>query len=181
MESRRVILYIAMSLDGYIATPTGSLDWLSLVEVPGQDYGYEDFVQQVDTVIMGRKTYEKVLSFGIEFPHKGRMCYVISSSQSGSDENVTYYGGDLSELIAQIRMQPGKNIFIDGGAQVVNSLMRSDLIDDYILSVIPVFLGSGIRLFKEDRPEMSLSLLSVTNYESGLVQMHYKRTKEGSS
>ena len=73
MEQRRVILYIAMSLDGYIATETGSLDWLGLVEMPGQDYGYENFVGQVDTVIMGRKTYDKVLSFGIDFPHNGRI------------------------------------------------------------------------------------------------------------
>lgn len=179
MEQRRVILYIAMSLDGYIATETGSLDWLGLVEMPGQDYGYENFVGQVDTVIMGRKTYDKVLSFGIDFPHNGRMCYVVSSSQVGSDENVTYFGGDLTELITDIKSKPGKNIFIDGGAQVVNSLMRADLIDEYILSVIPIFLGSGIRLFKDGRPEMSLSLLSVTNYESGLVQMSYERKKGG--
>lgn len=179
MEKRRVILYIAMSLDGYIATDEDSLDWLSLVEMPGQDYGYEAFVRQVDTVIMGRKTYEKVLSFGIEFPHKNRLCYVVSGKQTGSDENVTYFGGDLSELIAELKLKPGKNIFIDGGAEVVNSLMRADLIDEYILSVIPIFLGGGKRLFKDGRPEMSLSLLNVTNYESGLVQISYERTKGG--
>ena len=181
MEKRRVILYIAMSLDGYIATDEDSLDWLSLVEMPGQDYGYEAFVRQVDTVIMGRKTYEKVLSFGIEFPHKDRLCYVVSGKLTGSDENVTYFGGDLSELIADLKSKPGKNIFIDGGAEVVNNLMRADLIDEYILSVIPIFLGGGKRLFKDGRPEMSLSLVSVTNYESGLVQMSYERTKGGSN
>jgi len=181
MEERRVILYIAMSVDGYIATDSGSLDWLETVERPGQDYGYETLLRQMDTVIMGRKTYEKVLSFGIEFPHKGRICYVISGSQKGSDENVTFYGGKLTELITNIKSKPGKNIFIDGGAEVVNSLMQADLIDDYILSVIPIFLGSGIRLFKDGRPEMSMSLLSVTNYESGLVQMRYERTKGGST
>jgi len=181
MEERRVILYIAMSLDGYIATETGSLDWLNVVEMPGQDYGYDLFVRQVDTVIMGRKTYEKVLSFGIEFPHKGRKCYVVTSSQKGSDENATFFGGDLTELITEIKSKPGKNVFIDGGAEVVNSLMRADLIDDYILSVIPVFLGSGIRLFKDGRPEMSLSLLNVTHYESGLVQISYTRKKDGSN
>lgn len=181
MEQRRVILYIAMSLDGYIAKVDGSLDWLNSVERPGQDYGYEAFLSQVDTVIMGRKTYEKVLSFGIEFPHKDKMCYVVSNTMAGSDENVTYFGGDLKALINDIKLHPGKNIFIDGGAEVVNGLMHSDLIDEYIISVIPIFLGEGIRLFKDGRPEMSLSLLSVTNFDSGLVQMSYERIKGGSN
>ena len=78
---RKVIVYIAQSLDGFIAKPDGDIQWLSIVEKEGEDYGYNAFVESVDTVFMGRKTYEKVLSFGIEFPHKGRKCYVLTSQQ----------------------------------------------------------------------------------------------------
>lgn len=81
MIDRKVILYIAMSLDGYIATENNELDWLSIVEVQDEDYGYEKFVKSVDTVIMGRKTYDKVLSCGVDFPHKRRRCYVVSREE----------------------------------------------------------------------------------------------------
>ena len=114
MKERKVILYIAMSVDGYIATESNELDWLSIVEVPNEDYGYEKFVKGVDTVIMGRKTYDKVISFDVDFPHKGRKCYVISRARTGFDENVEYYSGNLKALIEELKNSEGNNIFIDG-------------------------------------------------------------------
>src|SRR4051812_24677761 len=96
MEQRLVILYIAMSVDGYIAGENGDISWLSTVEIPGEDYGYGEFIKTVDTVIMGRKTYEKVLSFGIGFPHADKKCYVISRERKGVEENVTFYNGSLA-------------------------------------------------------------------------------------
>ncbi|GAA4467873.1 dihydrofolate reductase family protein [Nemorincola caseinilytica] len=174
MSSRKVVLYIATSADGYIAKEDGDLGWLSAVEKPGEDYGYHEFVSTVDTVIMGRKTYDKVLSFGIEFPHKGRKCYVWSQSRTGSDDNVTYVNGPLASLIAELKSTEGKDIFIDGGAEVVNQLMKEDLIDRYIISVIPVFIGGGIRLYNEGRPQQQLSLVRSMAYTSGLVQTWYE-------
>ncbi len=175
MKTRKVILYIAMSLDGYIATNDGDLTWLDAVQVPGEDYGYNAFVSSVDTVIMGRKTYDKVLTFDIPFPHKGRMCYVLSNSKQGVEENVTFYNGDLKVLIADLKSKEGADIFVDGGANIVNELMKQGLIDKYIISVIPAFLGGGIRLFDDGRPGETLKLLHTAFYPSGLVQMWYDR------
>ena len=175
MEKRKVMLYIAMSIDGYIAKEDGDIGWLSIVDSPPEDYGYEDFVRNVDTVIMGRKAYEKVLSFGIEFPHKGKKCYVLSRTKTGLDENVEYFHSDIGGLIADLRSRNGKDIFIDGGAEVVNELLRLEIIDEFIISVIPILLGNGIRLFKDNRPDSVLKLKSVTDYKTGLVKLWYEK------
>lgn len=173
MNTRNVVLYIAMSADGYIAKTDGDLTFLSVVEQPGEDYGYAAFTETVDTVIMGRKTYEKVLSFGIEFPHKGRACYVMTKTLKGQNDDVTFYDKDIAELIAELKAQPGKNIFIDGGAELVHEMMQKKLIDKYIVSIIPYFTGGGIRLFKEGFEEMKLTLTRCESYASGLVQLEY--------
>lgn len=175
MAERKTVLYIAMSLDGYIAKENDDISFLSLVENPPEDYGYNDFIKTVDTVIMGRKTYDKVLSFGIDFPHKDKKCYVISRSRNGRDENVEYYNGDLAGLIQKIHAMEGKDIFIDGGAQIVNELLQQNQIDKIIISIIPVMLGSGISLFQNGRPEQKLKFLRSVTFPSGLVQLWYEK------
>ena len=112
--NRQVILYIAMSLDGYIAKDEDNIDFLSVVETPGEDFGHSAFQKEVDTLIWGRKTYDKVLSFGIDFPHQDKKCYVLSKTKTGHDENVTFYGGDVRDLISQLQQENGKNIYLDG-------------------------------------------------------------------
>src|ERR1700754_1598644 len=126
---RKLRLFIACSLDGYIATPDGDLSWLSLVEKEGEDYGYNAFIQTVDTVIMGRKTYDKVLSFGIEFPHKDKTCYVWSQHKKGSDENVTFVNDDPAVWVEKLKSEEGKDIFCDGGAELISNLVKQDLVD----------------------------------------------------
>jgi dihydrofolate reductase len=175
MNNRKVILYIAMSLDGYIAREDGDISFLSVVDSPGEDYGYNDFIQSVDTVIMGRKTYDTVMSFGIDFPHAGRECYVLSRTRTGADENVKYYNGDIADLIADIRKEEGMNIFCDGGSEVVFELMKNNLIDKFIVSVIPILLGKGIPLFKSGIPETYLKLTRSVSFPSGLVQLWYDK------
>lgn len=174
MNKRNVILYIAMSLDGYIAGADDDISWLSSVERPGEDYGYEDFTRTIDTVIMGRKTYEKVLSFGIDFPHKGRKCYVISRSKTGKNENVEFYSGKIKDLIAKIRESEGKDIYCDGGSEIVFELMKNNLIDRYVISVIPVLVGNGITLFKQGRMAQELKLKKSIAFPSGHVQLWYE-------
>ncbi|HRH65111.1 MAG TPA: dihydrofolate reductase family protein [Bacteroidia bacterium] len=175
MGNRKVILYIASSLDGYIADQHDSLDFLSVVERPPEDYGYAAFTKSIDTVVMGRKTYDKVLSFGIDFPHRDKKCFVISKKKSGSDENAAFWNNDPCELIRLLLKQTGKDIFIDGGSGLVNTLMKQDLIDRYIISIIPVLIGNGIPLFKDGRPTVKLKLLQSKSYPTGLVQNWYER------
>jgi dihydrofolate reductase len=172
---RKVVLFIAMSLDGYIATPDGDLSFLSTVEEEGQDYGYTDFIKTVDAVIVGRKTYDKVLAMGYDFPHHDKDAYVITRTTRPSIGTVKFYTGDLKELVINLKQKPGKNIFVDGGAEVINELLHYNLIDEFYISIIPVLLGSGIALFKGDRPENSLKLMDVKHFEKGLVQLHYVR------
>jgi len=117
MEKRRVILYIAMSLDGYIATEEGSLDWLSLVEMPGQDYGYETFVRQVDTVIMGRKTFESIVAI-IGKPLPNRTNIVITRDKEWKYEDVLSVDS-IEDAIQLAKRKPGgEEVFIIGGGQV---------------------------------------------------------------
>jgi len=169
---RKVVLFIATSLDGLIAGPDGDIGWLSLVEKAGEDYGYSAFIDTVDTVVMGRKTYDKVLGFGIPFPHRDRECFIISRQPRKSEGNL-HFAPDPVALVRTLKEKPGKNIFIDGGAQLVQELMRHRLIDVYILSIIPVFLGRGVRLFDGERPGENLRLERVLSFDTGLVQLHY--------
>lgn len=172
-SDRSVILYIAASVDGFIAGPDGDIGWLSSVEKPGEDYGYGKFVDSVDTVILGRKTYDKVLSFGIPYPHSDKQCYIITRSIRPPEKNITFYRDDLTTLVKQLKSTPGKNIFVDGGAEVVKLMQDADLIDEYIVSIIPLLLGNGIRLFIGSEQQNSLRLSSCRSFETGLVQMHY--------
>lgn len=172
---RRIIVYIAQSLDGYIAKENGDISWLSVVERPNEDYGYSDFIKTIDTVIIGRKTYEKVLSFGIEFPHKSRKCFVLSKTLVGHDQNVQFFGGSIDDLVKMLNNEEGEDIFIDGGAEVVREFRNRDLIDEYIISIIPILLGRGIKLFKESDIENRLKLTESKVFDSGLVQLKYER------
>jgi dihydrofolate reductase len=102
---------------------------------------------------------------------------VLTRTPKQKNRNVTFYSADLKELIDSLKKQKGKNIYIDGGAEIVNELLKLGLIDELIISVIPVLLGSGISLFMQGRPEASLSLKNSTQYEKGLVQLHYQVVK----
>ena len=171
---RKVVLYISMSLDGYIASKDNSLEFLSIVEKQGEDYGYNDFVKSVDTVIIGRKTYEKVIDMGYEYPHKDKDVYIITRSEKPSIGNFKFYAGELTQLVKKLKTNSGKNIYCDGGAEIANELIKNNLIDEFIISVIPILLGEGIRLFKDNRPEQKLELISAEQFDKGLTQLHYK-------
>lgn len=171
---RKLIVYIATSLDGYIAKGDDDLSFLSIVERPGEDYGYERFINTIDTVIVGRKTYDWVMKQVPVFPHANRKTYVVTRSPRPNQDNLLFYSGDLTDLIKQLKSETGKNIFVDGGAEVINNLIKNNLIDEYIISVVPVILGSGVRLFQHGLPEYRLELVNVQKFDSGLVQSHYK-------
>lgn len=172
---RKVILYISMSLDGYIATKDNSLEFLSMVEQEGEDYGYADFVKSVDAVIIGRKTYEKVIAMGYEYPHTDKDVYIVTRTTKPPIGTFKFYTGELARLVRSLKGQAGKNIYCDGGAEIANELMKEDLVDEYLISVIPILLGDGIKLFKDGRPEQKLNLILTKQFEKGLTQLHYKR------
>jgi len=173
--TRKVILYIASSLDGYIAKPNDDLGFLSIVENGAEDYGYAAFIQTVDTVIVGRRTYEWVLKHAPDYSHRDKQVYVITHTAHSSEGNARFYTGSFKELISRLKNEPGKHIFCDGGAEVIHELLKEDLVDECIISVIPILVGDGIRLFKDGRPEQLLELVSAQSFEKGLVQLHYKR------
>jgi len=117
------------------------------------------------------------LSFGIGFPHADKECYVITRSEIHAKEKITFYNKSLPDLITNLKMKNGKNIFVDGGAEIVYELMKDNLIDEYIISIIPVMLGNGIRLFHDSRPEENLQLVDCKTFDSGLIQIHYKKNQ----
>jgi dihydrofolate reductase len=174
-QSRKLVLYIAMSLDGFIAGEDGNLDFLSLVEKEGEDYGYNRFVESVDTVILGRRSYEKVLSMGYAYPHTNKEVYIYTRRPQADNGSFHFYNGNLAVLIEYLKSQPGKHIYCDGGAEVVNQLLNLHLIDEMIISIIPILLGNGIRLFRAGRPQSEMVLLESTAYSNGLLQVHYQR------
>jgi len=175
MENRKVILFIAMSLDGYIAKTNDDISFLSIVEQKGQDYGYSDLIKSIDTVIIGRKTFDMVAAMGFEYPHTDKDVYIISRTSRPSVGTFKYYTGELKDLVFELKSRQGKNIYCDGGAEIVNALMKDNLIDEFIISVIPIMLGGGVRLFKNGRPETNLQLIDSRNFDKGLVQLHYSR------
>jgi dihydrofolate reductase len=168
-------LYIATSLDGYIAKPNDDLSFLSLVEQEGEDYGYTAFTETVDTVLVGRKTYDWVMAQVPEFPHADKNTFVITRTAQPSVGKTTFYTGNIKELVSRLKSEPGKDIFCDGGAELVNELLREALIDELIISIVPILLGSGTRLFKDGRPEQTLKLVSSKQFPLGLVQLHYQQ------
>ena len=163
-----------MSLDGYIATKDNSLEFLSIVEQKGEDYGYNEFVKSVDAVIIGRKTYEKVIQMGYEYPHTDKDVYILTRTAKPSIGHFKFYSDDLTRLVNDLKKQSGKNIYCDGGAEIANELMKNILVDEFIISVIPILLGDGIKLFKDGRPELKLELVSTKQFEKGLTQLHYR-------
>jgi len=177
---RKVSLFIATSLDGYIAKPNDDLSFLKIVEKEGEDYGYTEFTETIDTLIIGRKTYDYVLKeLGPSHYDNGkRDVYVITRTEKPNVGRTTFYTGNLTDLVKQLQSENGKNIYCDGGSEIINELLKNDLVDEFIISVVPVLLGNGTRLFKHGRPEQELQFVSAKTYDTGLIQLYYKRKSE---
>jgi dihydrofolate reductase len=176
---RKLSLFIATSLDGYIARPNDDLSFLKIVEKEGEDYGYAEFTATIDTIIIGRKTYDFVLKeIGASHYDNGkRDIYVITRTERPQIGKTIFYTGKINALVKRLKSEKGKNIYCDGGAEVINELLKNDLIDELIISVVPVLLGGGTRLFKDGRPEQILEFIEVKTFETGLTQLYYKRKK----
>ncbi|MFC7321647.1 dihydrofolate reductase family protein [Halobacillus campisalis] len=169
---RKVVLFIAASLDGYIAAKDESLEWLFKVEGEG-DNGYSEFYDTVDTVLMGKKTYDWLMNHELEeFPYKNKECFVFTRSQIQGTEDVTFINDDVTTFTNQLKEQEGKNIWIVGGGGLLHSFLKEKLVDEMILTVAPTIIGNGIPLFKEGDYQLDLSLKGTRNFNQ-FVELHY--------
>jgi dihydrofolate reductase len=165
-------VFIATSLDGFIARRDGGIDWLSLVEAPGEDYGYARFFTDVDALIMGRRTYDTARGFP-SWPYGGKRCVVLTHNPPEARHGEVFHAGPALPLLEQLHAQGVRRVYVDGGA-VIRQFLRDDLIDDMTLSIVPVLLGDGIPLFEGGGPERRLRLEASQAFPSGLVQIRYR-------
>lgn len=173
----RCSVFIATSLDGYIARPDGGIDWLDTVQVEGEDYGFQAFFESVDILVMGRKTYDVALSFP-EWLYAGKRCLVLTHRPPASQHGEEFYAGDPEALLERLGQEGVQRVYVDGG-NVIQQFLAAGLIDDLTLSLIPILLGSGIRLFSEKGTETPLVLDSSRSWSSGLVQLQYRIASSG--
>lgn len=165
-----ITIYIAASIDGYIARKDGSLDWLDRVREVDIDYGYKKLLNGIDAVVLGRKTYE--VASTVPDPYPGKRVIVLSHSLSRVKPGIELYQGDLTVLMAKLHKEGIKQVWIDGGVTIAQFL-SSQMVDTMIISLIPILLGSGIPLFNVIDKEIPCRLISSQSYPSGLVQLNY--------
>jgi dihydrofolate reductase len=155
----KIIVYIATSLDGYIAREDGSI---------------EAFYKSIDTVIMGKTTYDQVLTFG-EYPYKDKKSFVFTTTNQKKNENVEFVS-DVDKFVKDGFNGMGKNIWLVGGAQIITSFLKQKAVDEIIVTIIPVILGKGLPLFKNMESEIKLELIKTKKYAQ-LVDLRYRVLK----
>lgn len=175
--SIKFFVYIATSLDGFIARENGDLDWLPQQDAGGEDYGYQIFYDSIDTLVIGRGTYEKVLSFD-PWPYAGKRVVVLSSGQPDVPDNVKTLV-EVShlqprEMASHLEATGSNSVYVDGG-KTIQSFLRAGLIDQLTITKVPVLIGRGLPLFGELSEDMQLDLISSHAYPTGLVQCTYHR------
>ena len=173
---RKVILYMAISLDGYIADINGGVSWLCGQDINNDSMdSYSKFIKNIDTVIMGYNTYNQVITelSPDNWVYKGLKSYVVTKKSLKSNKEINFINKDVCKLVKDLKIKEGKNIWICGGANIVNQLIKQNLIDIYHISIIPTILGNGIKLFNNIDNELKLKLLKTENY-NGIVDLIYE-------
>lgn len=163
---KKLILYVATSLDGYIARKDGSVDWLEKYEKGKEDYGYNEFLESVETIILGNNTYKQ-----FKAPYPSKKCFVFSRNNIGKVDNITYVNENVKGFFEGLSND--QNVWLVGGANIASEFLKNNLIDEFIITVIPVVLGEGISLFAEGCGERHIKLQNIKNYDSGVVQLFY--------
>ena len=165
---RKIILYLAISVDGFIARKNGSVDWLEKYNNTKEDYGYKEFLNSVKTIILGNTTFKE---FGA--PYENKKCFVFSRKNTGQKDNITYVNDYVENFVDGLSQEDG-NIWLVGGANISKEFFKKKLIDEFIFTIIPIVLGEGISLFGEEFREHQLKLLNTKTFDSGVVQLHYQ-------
>jgi dihydrofolate reductase len=176
-----VSLFIAISLDGYIADPDGGVDWLATYENYGhdEDHGYSKFYSSVSVLAMGRRTYDQILGFG-DWPYPGKPTYVFTNSPLSSPPPlVRTIAMEVGEFTRTVMNQNTGRVWLVGGAELAQQFHDNGLIDEYILYIVPVVLGDGIPLFRQSTVPVGLRLIGSRQFNSGLVQLNYRREPAG--
>lgn len=168
----RASVFIACSLDGFIARPDGGVDFLSRVERAGEDYGYAAFMASVDTIVVGRKTYDLARSFPA-WPYAGKRVVVLTHRPAPPVHGEELVSTTPAALLARLRDEGRTRAYVDGGT-TIQQFLAAGLITDLTLSLIPVMLGEGIRLFGPTGRDVPLTLTSTRHFDSGLVQLRYE-------
>lgn len=161
-------VFIATSLDGYIATADGRIDWLGIVERPGEDYGYAAFAATCDTAVLGRRTYDTVLGLDA-WPYAGKRVVVMTRRPIAARHGEEAFAGSAAALVHHLA--GARRVYVDGGA-VIQQFLAARLLDDLTISLIPIVLGAGIPLFTGT--QHALTLDAVERFDSGLVQLRYR-------
>ena len=174
---RKIVLFIAMSLDGYIADSNGGVGWLGGERAEENDMGsYEEFIKDIDTVIMGAATYRQIVMelSPDEWMYPDFTSYIITHHPEQSSDQIRFTTENAAQLVSRLRAEPGKDIWICGGASIVRQLVQSGLIDKYTINVMPTILGGGIRLFDTAQQEIKLKLIQTKSY-NGITDLVYER------
>jgi dihydrofolate reductase len=168
---RKIVLFIATSIDGFIAGKNGDTSWL----FTNGDFGYNDFYSSIDTIVMGYNTYSFIKQFP-QFPYPDKKNYVFTRSRRKPDGNpVELILGDVVTFTKKLKKQSGKNIWLVGGGKINSILLNANLIDQMIISIHPIALGQGIKLFKDESlKKLHFKLIHHKVFERGLVQLTYE-------
>jgi dihydrofolate reductase len=169
-----VRVFIATSRDGFIAGPDDDLSWLPDGHV-GEDYGYEAFMADTAALVMGRRTYDVVQGFGIDWPYGDLPVFVVTSRALESDEpTVQAVSGTPGEILARVREVTDGGVYVDGG-DVIRQFLEADLIDEMTITVIPIDIGQGVPLFTDDAQHGRLGLADLRRFLSGVEQRYFTR------
>ncbi len=172
---KKIKVYIAASLDGYIARPDGELDWLLKYPMPtGTEYGYKDLMDSIDMVIIGGRTYREMLCMDIVWPYKNKKTYVVSRNSMETEENIEYITENIIEKISELQDAEGKDIWLVGGGELITMFLNEGLIDELQICYIPIILGAGIPLFSNNPKESNWELIGNTAYDSGIIKIDYQ-------
>ena len=173
-KRRNVIVHIGTSADGYIARPDGDLEWLTSRPAPAGFYGMNAFMRSIDTKLLGRKTYEESLRMGAKFDTGSRtIVFSRHAPPAEAPSGVEFVSGAIGPFVSRLREQPGKDIWLMGGGDIIASFLDARAIDEFVISVVPVFIGEGIPLIARRHRHVQLTLLSSQRYDDGLMQLHY--------
>lgn len=174
---RKIRLYIATSIDGYIADIEGGLDWLSGYPITHElNYGYDRFFDSVDSVVMGGRTYRDILNMDVLYPYKDKISYIITQNKAKNPKgNIHFISENIIGTVLDLKKKEGKNIWLVGGGEIIALLLDNDLIDEMIITTIPIILGSGIPLFPNTAKESTWRLHNTHSYSNNVLQVEYHK------